>query len=76
MSNKGVLFEYHQAVETLEMKYLVWNRLHENNFVFGFVFYLNHVIFCLLSLLCLKMAPGGLKLVAAINILQSKKCLR
>ena len=36
MSNKGVLFEYHQAVETLEMKYLVWNRLHENNF--GFVF--------------------------------------
>ena len=34
--------------------------------------YLNCVIFCRLLLLYLKMDPGGLKLVAAIKILQSK----
>ena len=46
-------------------KILVWNRLNENNFVLVVYCILIIVIFCHFSLLCLKMALDGLKLVAA-----------
>ena len=55
-----------------EEKLLVWNRLPGFNFVLVFFSILIIVIFCHLSLLCLKMALDGLKLVAAIKILQSR----
>ena len=48
-----------------EEKLLVWNRLPGYNFVLVLFFILIIVILCHVSLLCLKMAPGGLKLVAA-----------
>ena len=51
-----------------EEKLLVWNRLPGFNFVLVFFSILIIVIFCHLSLLCLKMALDGLKLIAAINI--------
>ena len=54
-------------------KILVWNRLNENNFVLVVYCILIIVIFCHFSLLCLKMAPGGLKLVAAIKHLAVKR---
>ena len=53
-------------------KLLVWNRLPRFDFVLVFFSILIIVIFCHLSLLCLKMALDGLKLVAAIKILQSR----
>ena len=56
-----------------EEKLLVWNRLPGYNFVLVLFFILIIVIFCHLSLLCLKMAPGGLKLVAANKHLAVKK---
>ena len=56
-----------------EEKLLVWNRLPGYNFVLVFFSIFIIVIFCHLSLLCLKMAPGGLKLVAANKHLAVKE---
>ena len=56
-----------------ELISLLWNGLPGYNFVLVVFFVCIIVIYCHLSLLCLKMALDGLKLVAAINILQSRK---
>ena len=59
--------------ETLGREILVWNRLNENNFVLVVYCNLSHVVFCQFLLLCLKMAPGGLNLVAANKHLAVKE---
>ena len=58
-----------------EEKLLVWNRLPGYNFVLVLFSILIIVIFCHLSLLCLKMALEGLKLVAANITSSSQECL-